>query len=104
MLKTSLFSPVTSPDLTLDSKDQTCTESARTLLDPHPEPSVSKERKDLGNKIQSSKVSSKLAALKQKGESIRKQNGTPKVKPVSPKEEKTPKREKVSPQKSKVGL
>ncbi|XP_015273700.1 PREDICTED: replication factor C subunit 1 isoform X2 [Gekko japonicus] len=97
---------VKSADLTVDSrnytaKDKTCTESARTLLDLHPEPSVNKERKELGNKMQSSKVSSKLAALKQKEESVRKQNESPKVKSVSPKEEKTPKKEKVSPQKSK---
>ncbi|XP_077157827.1 replication factor C subunit 1 isoform X2 [Paroedura picta] len=97
---------VKSADSTHDSrnytaKDQTCVEGTGTHLDLHPESSVSKERKDLGNKIQSSKVSSKLAALKQKEESIRKQNETPKVKSVSPKEEKTPKKEKVSPQKSK---
>ncbi|XP_060102254.1 replication factor C subunit 1 isoform X2 [Heteronotia binoei] len=97
---------VKSADLTPDSrnyisKDRTCIDSTRTSLDPHPVSSVSKERKDSGNEMQSSKVSSKLAALKQKGESISKQNETPKVKSVSPKEEKTPKKEKVSPQKSK---
>ncbi|KAL8207503.1 UNVERIFIED_CONTAM: replication factor C subunit 1 [Gekko kuhli] len=96
---------VKSADLTLDSrnyaaKDQTCTESAGTLLDLHPESSVN-EKKDLGDKMQPSKVSSKLAALKQKEESARKQNESPKVKSVSPKEEKTPKKEKVSPPKSK---
>ncbi|XP_053110032.1 replication factor C subunit 1 isoform X2 [Hemicordylus capensis] len=89
------------------AKDQTPTESTRT-----PESSSSKERKDLGDKT-SSKVSSKLAALKQKGEGIKQENGTPKVeslkresatpkgKTVSPKDERTPKQEKISPQKSK---
>ncbi|XP_048364941.1 replication factor C subunit 1 isoform X2 [Sphaerodactylus townsendi] len=96
---------VKSANLTLDSrnytaKNQTGTESSGILRDAYPESSVSKERKDVGDKMQSSKVSSKLAALKQKEESIRKENGTPKIKSVSPKEEKTPKKEKVSPQKS----
>lgn len=111
MFKTYLFPPVKSSDLILDSKkykytaeDQTSTESTGKLLDPHPESSVSKERKDLGNKMQTPKMSSKLAALKQKEENTRKQNGIPKVKSVSPKEEKTPEKEEVSPQKSKVGL
>ncbi|XP_062991325.1 replication factor C subunit 1 isoform X2 [Elgaria multicarinata webbii] len=83
------------------------------LLSPHPESSVSKERKDLENKMLSSKVSSKLAVLKQKAESIKIENGTPKGetikkesvtpkgKTVSPKDEEKTLKKKASPQKSK---
>ncbi|XP_054845784.1 replication factor C subunit 1 isoform X2 [Eublepharis macularius] len=94
------------PNLTLDSRnyaaeDHTCTESTRIPPDPHPESSVRKESKALGNKAESSKISSKLSALKQKGENLQRENGTPKVKSVSLEEEKTPEKEKISPQKSK---
>ncbi|XP_061438963.1 replication factor C subunit 1 isoform X2 [Rhineura floridana] len=84
------------------ARNQICSESARTLS-LHPESSGSKERKD-----------SKLAALKQKAESIKVENGTPKGENIkkesrTPKgktvsleaEEETPKKEKVSPQTSK---
>nr|XP_060633800.1 replication factor C subunit 1 isoform X1 [Anolis sagrei ordinatus] len=76
-----------------------------------PEPCTSKERKDLGTRMLTSKPSSKLSALKQNAESMKRENGTPKEentskesmhpkgKIISPKEEKTPK--KVSPQKAK---
>ncbi|KAJ6655370.1 hypothetical protein lerEdw1_005428 [Lerista edwardsae] len=90
--------------------DQTYSESPR-MLGQFPESSVNKERMDLGDKILSSKASSKLAALKQKSEVIKQENGTPKDdkkesgiakgKIVSPKEEKMAKKEKISPQKSK---
>nr|XP_028601072.1 replication factor C subunit 1 isoform X1 [Podarcis muralis] len=92
------------------AKDQVCSESTKTWSQ-HPESSVSKERKDLGNKVLPSKPSSKLAVLKQKSESIKVENGTPKgetiknesrtpkVKSVLPEE--TPKKEKVTPPKSK---
>ncbi|XP_066488649.1 replication factor C subunit 1 [Tiliqua scincoides] len=96
---------------TYSAKDQTYSESSR-MLGQRPESSFSKERMDLEDKTLSSKASSKLAALKQKTEVIKQENGTPKGdsskkesgiakgKTVSPKEEKTPKKE-ISPQKSK---
>lgn len=96
------FSPVKPASTSLESKlysakELTYSESPRKLM-----------------QRQESKASAKLAALKQKSEVTKQENGTPKGdgsrkgsgaakgKTASPKEEKTPK--KISPQKSKVGL